>query len=283
MMDRIHIEISNICNLQCSFCPVVERGKKVMSLENVKQAILQAKPFARQICLHLMGEPLAHPEFENILSFCEDEAVVLQITTNGVLLQRYQEVLCSKSVRQINFSLQSFTDNFKNKPIDEYLFKILKFTHFLKDKNPETYVNLRLWNSGIEDTDNEIIFRLVEKFYDVTINRKVDVSFNKSKRIWHRVYLHFDSRFEWPSFDTPDQGRKGRCHGLKTHIGIHADGTVVPCCLDKEANINLGNVFDQKLSTILNSERAIRMKTGFENNERIEEFCRHCSYINRFK
>ncbi|MAF90243.1 MAG: radical SAM protein [Bdellovibrionaceae bacterium] len=283
MMDRIHIEISNICNLQCSFCPVVERDKKVMSLEKVQHAVLQAKAFSKQICLHLMGEPLAHPEFEKIVSFCEEQSVSLQITTNGILLQRYQEILCSKAVRQINFSLQSFTDNFKHKPIDEYLFKILKFTKYLEQRSPDCYVNLRLWNNGIESKENELIFRLVEKFYEVTINRNVDVSFKKSKKVWNKVYLHFDSRFEWPSLEIPDQGSSGRCNGLKTHIGIHADGSVVPCCLDKEANINLGNVFEEDLSEIINSERAVRMKRGFENNKRVEDFCRHCSYINRFK
>jgi radical SAM protein with 4Fe4S-binding SPASM domain len=99
---------------------------------------------------------------------------------------------------------------------------------------------------------------------------------------WNRLYLHFDSRFEWPSFSLPYQGTRGRCHGAVNHIGIHADGTVVPCCLDKNGTINLGNVKEQSLHDILNSERFIKMRDGFLNGVLVETFCQHCSFIKRF-
>lgn len=283
IFNKVYIEISNICNIQCSFCPVVERDKKIMSVDDFKKVIKQAAPLAKEICLHLMGEPLAHPQIEEILQICDESDVKIQLTTNGILIKRYQELLLrSKCIRQINFSLQSYKDNFPNKDLRKYLVPILGFTLMLQEKSPEVYVNLRLWNVDAESMDNEEIFQEVEKFYDIEIKRSVDVGNIKSKRIWNRVYLHFDSRFEWPDMELPYQGDTGRCHGILNHIGIHANGVVVPCCLDKEAQINLGNCLEQDLNEILSSDRATAMKIGFESNKRVEDLCKHCSYITRF-
>ncbi|MGI4991605.1 radical SAM/SPASM domain-containing protein [Halobacteriovorax sp. GFR7] len=287
MLDRIFIEISNICNLQCTFCPVVERDKKVMGPEDFEKILVQAKPLAKQVCLHLMGEPLAHPNFSKIMAICEDNGVPVQITTNGVVIAGRKDVLLkSKVLRQINFSIQSYKDNFPNRDFNTYLRPILDFSRELHEVSPETYVNYRLWNLGRSEQimkENEEVFQTLERFYDIEINRRTQVESIKSKRIWNKVYLHFDSHFDWPSWDLPNQGEVGKCHALKTHIGIHADGTVVPCCLDKESQIPLGNVLDESLKSILSSPRAVAMRQGFDNNIRVEKFCQHCTYINRFQ
>jgi len=283
MLDRIYIEISNICNVQCSFCPVVDRDKKIMSPSDFEHIIRQAAPLASQVCLHLMGEPLAHPQFKEIVELCEKYQVMVQITTNGLLIKRYQDFLLnSKIIRQVNFSLQSFKDNFPHKEIDPYLGDILGFAQVAFSKSPEMFLNLRLWNLESAAEDNEEIFQFVENYFQVTINRKVDVGGIKSKKILNRLYLHFDSRFEWPSLGLPYNGTQGRCNALIGHIGIHADGTVVPCCLDKEAQIPLGNCLQENLVDILNSARAQAMKKGFESGVLVEKLCQRCSYIKRF-
>lgn len=254
-----------------------------MALEDFKKTLDDALPLAKEVCLHLMGEPLAHPEFPAIIKYCEEKGALLKITTNGLLVKKYKDLLTSKAIRQINFSVQSYKDNFPEKDLSDYLRPLMDFTVELHEKNPETYINYRLWNIGTESKENDDCIDMLERFYGVSVNRNVDVGRIKSKKIIHRIYLHFDSRFEWPTMDAPDQGDRGRCHGVKGHVGIHADGTVVPCCLDKEAVINLGNVFEQSLSAILAGERAQKMKKGFENNKLVEDLCKRCTYINRFK
>lgn len=286
MFKRIYIEISNICNLQCSFCPVVDRDKQVMMPANFERVLAQVAPLAEEVCLHLMGEPLTHPEFSRILQICEKKQIPIQLTTNGVVIGKKQnELLSATCIRQINFSIQSYKDNFPDKSLKDYFNPILEFTKLAHDKHPEMYVNYRLWNVGrneLVEKDNEEVFSAVEEFFGVEINRSVHVESIKSKRVWNKLYLHFDSHFEWPSWDLPNQGSVGRCHALINHIGIHADGTVVPCCLDKEAQIPLGNCLEEDLVSILNSDRALKMKKGFLNNQLVEEFCRHCTYIKRF-
>ena len=230
------------------------------------------------------GGAFAHPEFSKILSVCEELKVPIQLTTNGVVIEKKTEDLLNSTViRQINFSIQAYKDNFPDKSLDSYLKPIFEFTRQSFKKRPEMYINYRLWNQRESDAlENEEFYLSVETEFDVKINRNIQVESIKSKRLLNRLYLHFDSRFEWPSFDLPPQGIEGRCHALISHIGIHADGTVVPCCLDKEANIPLGNCLKEDLVSILNSEKALTMKKGFQNNRRVEKFCQHCTFINRF-
>lgn len=283
-LSRIYIEISNICNVQCSFCPVVERDKKIMQLDEFERIISQAAPLAKEVCLHLMGEPLAHPKFVEILKLCEKYGAKIQLTTNGLLLKRYQDqLLASPSLRQINFSLQAFKDNFPHKKLENYLDPILRFASTANDLRPELYINLRLWNQESQDADNEDIFLYVENFFGIEINRNIEVGAIKSKRIWNRLYLHFDSRFEWPSLDLPYQSAQGRCNGVLKHVAIHANGVVSPCCLDKEAQIKLGDLGQASLEEILLNKRTSAMREGFLNGVLTEKLCQHCSYINRFK
>lgn len=284
---RTYIEISNICNLQCTFCPEVGRDKKILPVENFRNILKQVLPFTDQVCLHLMGEPLAHPEFQKILDVCNEEKATIHLTTNGTFLKKYPFDLFfnSPSIRQINFSLHSYKDNFPNQDIRPYLFDILTFSREALKERPEMYINYRLWNlptvDGLNDANQEIIDYICE-FFQIPINEKIDVSFRKNKNILGRLYFHYDTRFEWPSPTLPLRGDKGFCHALSQQIGIHADGTVVPCCLDKEANIPLGNVLQESFENILKSPRLTRIREGFKKHLLVEELCQKCTYITRF-
>lgn len=254
-----------------------------MDLVEFEAVLKQVAPLAEIVCLHLLGEPLAHPKFSEILDICERYNTQIDLTTNGVLIKRHKDrILNSTCVRQVNFSLQAFKDNFPDRDLDPYLLPIFEFAKSGHALRPELYVNFRLWNQQSNDSDNEDVFEKIESYFNITVNRNVETGAIKSKKIWNRVYLHFDSRFEWPSFSLPHQSTSGRCHGTINHIGIHADGTVVPCCLDQKGAINLGNVREQSLEAILNSERFVNMRDGFLKGVRVESFCQHCSFIGRF-
>jgi len=284
---RIYLEITNLCNLSCSFCPIDQRQAKVMEFAKFQKIIDQAQPLTEQICLHLMGEPLAHPEIDKILNYSTKIKAKIQLTSNGILLNKYKELIAREdSVVQINISLQSYMDNFPGGKLENYLNKIFDFIDYVAIHKPQMYINLRLWNlsENVSDSNqNNAIYDYIDKRLNILINRKVDVGGIKSKKIRDYLYLHFDSRFEWPRMELPYQGEQGRCNGLKDHIGIHADGTVVPCCLDDQKIINLGNVLEKSLETIINSDRALAMKNGFANGVLKEELCKRCSYIKRFK
>jgi radical SAM protein with 4Fe4S-binding SPASM domain len=285
---KTYIEISNICNLQCTFCPEVEREKKILSPDNFEQILRDVLPYTEIITLHLMGEPLSHPEFLTILKICESHSAKVHLTTNGTLLPKYHfdEILKNQCLKQINFSLHSFKDNFPKESIKSYLFDILLFSKVALSERPDLYINYRLWNlenSESTSISNTEVIDIVSEFFQIQINDKIHLGFRKSKNITGRIYFHFDSRFDWPSLKNEEVSTKGFCHALSQQIGIHADGTIVPCCLDKEANIELGNVLQQNFEEILKSSRLLRIKQGFQKQVLVEELCQKCTYIKRFQ
>jgi len=282
---KVYIEISNVCNLQCSFCPEVERDKRFMEPALFRNVISAVAPLTEEVCFHLMGEPLLHPEFDAYVMFCQSLNVRVQITTNGILLdEKRSAALLNPAVSQVNFSLQSFGDNFPEKENTHYLQKIFEFTQRAMGQRPDLYINFRLWNEGAAGShaSNETLFRQIREGLGVEFNPVTDIRRKKNIPLKGRVSLHRDSRFRWPNPRDPVRSLSGFCHGLSSHIGILADGTVVPCCLDKEGVINLGNCASQRVDDIVQSPRARAMRNGFQNGTLVEDLCQKCTFIARF-
>lgn len=283
---KVNIEISNICNLQCSFCPEVVRENKMMSVSLFERVISQVAPLTELVCFHLMGEPLGHPQLKEMVNICADHKVKIFFVSNGVLLRDDKiELLLNPAVQQVNFSLHSFLDNFPGKNPSLYLEKIFKFTERAFAERPELYINYRVWSlkeSASSNLGHEAILNKICERFDFKLPDIVNVRKRKSLKIKNKLYFHFDTEFVWPGLDLPVLGASGTCHGLSSHFGVLADGRVVPCCLDKEAAIVLGNIADQSIEEILSSPRATKILKGFKERKLHEDLCQRCQYIERF-
>ncbi len=284
--SKVHIEISNVCNLKCSFCPEVERKKGFLSPGEFRHILAQVAPLADQVALHLMGEPLLHPDLPKLIDITEEHETKIFFVSNGVLLREsLAQQLLRPAFRQVNFSLHSFRDNFGDADPNVYLKRIFRFVESALNERPDLYINFRLWNLNDPrgmGADNQSMLAAIFERFGSPAKSLVDVRNHKSVLIKNRLYLHFDSEFTWPSLSLPYRGDKGRCHGLSSHFGILVDGTVVPCCLDKEGIIPLGNVHSESLLSILAKPRARAMVQGFAEGRLVEDLCQRCPYIDRF-
>lgn len=283
--EKIYVEISNVCNLQCDFCPEVLREKDVMDTGLFTRIIADAAPLAEQVCLHLMGEPLTHPHLPELINICGSHGLPVNLTTNGTMLNTERtEALLHPIVRQVNFSVHSFEANFHGQDIGPYLEKIFSFTRRAFERRPDLYINYRLWNlDGEESGKNGALISRIETAFGVELDDRIDVRWRKGKHVAHRLYLNFDSRFEWPSPHAPLRSETGTCRALSSHLGVLTDGTVVPCCLDKEGVTILGDARRQTLSEVLAGERAASMARGFAEGRLVEDLCKRCSFIARFE
>lgn len=284
--QKVNIEISNICNLQCGFCPEVLREKQLMDLELFRRIIDQVAPLTEQVTFHLMGDPLVHPKLAELVGICEARGVRIFFVTNGLLLREPQaELLLNPAFRQVCFSLHSFHDNFPERDPGPYLERIFAYTERAARERPDLYINYRLWNleqpRGAGAKNQAMLERIFARFGGV-IPANADVRRKKSHRVRDRLFLHFDTEFTWPDLALPRLGESGRCHGLSSHFGILVDGTVVPCCLDKEAAIPLGNIREKPVLEILDSPRAQAILGGFQAGRLVEALCQRCPYIERF-
>ena len=280
---KVYIEITNICNLSCNFCPKTKRALKHMDRTSFIYILKAIKPYTEYIYFHLMGEPVLNPEFKTFLDLSAEEGFKVNLTTNGTLLEEVKDILISsKALRQINISLHSFEANESNLNFHEYLDSILCF---VKEVNRQSNIicSLRLWNlddkeQGASNELNKSILRNIEESFGLEDDLILRLETQNQLKLCNRVYLNMAEKFEWGKMDRDPIVTKRFCLGLRDQIGILVDGTVVPCCLDNDGNIPLGNIFEESLETILTCKRAQAIYEGFSRREAVEDLCKRCGY-----
>lgn len=280
--NKIYIEITNICNLNCSFCPDTNRIKSFMSVENFKHIVYEIKDYTNLIALHVKGEPLMHPQLKQILKICKDIGLEVNITTNAILLDKKLDTLINSSaVRQINMSLHSISKN-KDYNLEEYINNILKASVEITNKT-NIIISYRLWNLEnikLNDENVKILECLGNHFH---IDNLIELAKeNKFVKLAEKVFLNQDIEFKWPDINREIISEKGKCWGLRNQIAILVNGDVVPCCLDQNGDINLGNIFNQKFDYIINSDFSKSIVKGFESNKVLHNLCKRCGYRTKF-
>lgn len=283
---KIYIETTNICNLSCNFCPKTSRKLGFMETEEFKKIINKVKGYTNHIYLHLMGEPFLNKNLGSFLQIAKEANIKVNITTNGTLINNVKDVLInSGAIRQINISLHSFEANENNINFYDYLNNILQFIIEANEKT-EIICSLRLWNIDTEDlkANNNLnldILKLIEEKLNINFSIKDALLDKRGIKLKERVYLNMAEKFSWPDYSISLISEEVFCHGLRDQIGILLDGTVVPCCLDSEGKIPLGNIFKEDLGDIITSKRAIDIYDGFSQRRAVEELCKRCGYAKR--
>lgn len=236
------------------------------------------RPYTDYIYLHVLGEPLLHPKIEEILSIANDASLNVNITTNGSLIPKKKDALLRQTIRQINISLHDAEENITPDKWDSYLNSVLDYAVSANDK---TYVNLRLWNTGVESS-HEFNQTCLKKLGEVFNKNPEELYLNGKDtgiKLTDRVFLQHAPRFEWPDGEKERSKTTKTCYALRDQIAVLAEGTVVPCCIDGDGNLELGNLFREELSDILQSERAKKIRTGFINHTITEDYCKTCGFF----
>lgn len=263
---KIYIEITNRCNLSCDFCIKNRRQIIDMNFDNFKIIINKIKPYTKEIYLHVLGEPLIHKDINTFINYATSEGLLVNITTNGYFVQK---IINNKNIHRLNISLHSFDDKYKVS-LKDYLDNIFNTIDKIDHR---TFISLRLW---IKDNYTLDILKYINNRYNKNIHYIQD-----NHKIMLRKNLIIDSyhMFTWPDLNNKYYSEVGKCYGLITHIGILSDGTVIPCCLDTRGIIKLGNIYNDDLEEILNKEQVKEMISGFKNNQKIHELCKHCCFL----
>ncbi len=272
---KIYVEITNICNLNCSFCSKDNRPKEEMSLENFELILKKIKNYTKSIYLHVKGEPLLYSKLDDLLTLCDQYNMKVKITTNGTLLKdKYQILNAHPSLKQVNVSLHS-ENNTKN-----YFEEVFDASNRLKNI-PIIY---RIWL--LDDYKLDVLStRIVDKIIDYY---KLDNSFkekilkDKNIKIRDNLYLDKDNYFKWPNETKTSNNKTGTCFGTRSHIAILVNGDVVPCCLDSKGVLKLGNIFKDDMIDILNNQLFKDINNGFKNHKVIASLCQNCEFKNKF-
>lgn len=278
MLKRVYLEITNVCNLACSFCPGTQRPPRFLSPAEFRLLAEKLRPHTDYLYLHVMGEPLLHPQLAELLDIAAELDFRVCLTSNGVLLPARLPVLLARPPHKLSLSLHSFEGNDRPGDMEGYLSGIWDSCLPLTERG--TLCALRLWNlGGLEQRNGEILAFLQQRLGCHPLSLPADRLGNR--RLGERLYLEQAEKFDWPHPDAPESGAEF-CHALRQQIAVLCDGTVVPCCLDGEGRLALGNLFTQTPEAILQSPRARAIREGFSRRQPSEELCRRCGYASRF-
>ncbi|MDO5291759.1 MAG: radical SAM/SPASM domain-containing protein [bacterium] len=286
-IKKVYIEITNVCNLSCNFCPKTSRKSKFMGRKEFSHILDHVKDYTDHVYFHLMGEPTLNKEIEYFLSESERHGLKVNITTNGTLLKNSTETLANATaLRQVNISLHSFEANTKTVELEQYITEVTDFINHVNE-NTNIICAIRLWNIDSEELKganglNADILRMLEEELALDFSLAEKLQETRQIKLKNNVYLNMAEKFAWPDLKVADITDEVFCHGLRNQIGVLVDGTVVPCCLDSEGHIALGNVFETPLKDILEGERAQNIYNGFSNRRAVEDLCKRCGYATRF-
>lgn len=289
MIDRCYIEITNTCNLDCHFCPKHHRKRRQLSEEEFDLLTDRMRGKVCFLYFHLMGEPLLHPLLPQLVTMAREKGFKTVLTSNGTLLHRAMALLDTLP-HKIQLSLHSHESNARGE-LSEYMDQVMRFSTQAAGKG--TCMVLRLWNQGGMDRENEEVMRLIEKYVPKPWKERPD-----GFRLCDNLYLEFDRKFEWPGgggkaasddSDGKQEESDGKleaspskskqeyfCKALIKQIGVLSDGSLVPCCLDHDGDVILGNLFYQSLEEILASPRAQALVEGFRHHAATEPLCQSC-------
>lgn len=262
MYKKVYIEITNNCNLSCDFCIKNKRERKFMDEEEFRIILTKLKGITNYLYFHILGEPLIHPKINKFINIASNDYKI-NITTNGYLIDKIKD---NKNINMLNISLHSYNKKY-NISLDKYLNNILTTVDNLIKNN--TKVNLRLW---VDNKENNNIINYINSYYKTNIKQE-------KCKIKENLYLDISSYFIWPDLENNYYNEVGKCYGLIDHFGILVDGTIIPCCLDSKGDINLGNIFNDNITDVLNKDICKNMILGFKNNRKVEELCKHCKFL----
>lgn len=269
-MKRVYLEITNACNMDCDFC-TYEKGHNYLSLDEIKDYVKQIKPFCNYIYLHVLGEPLLHKDFEDILNVLDDNDMNLQLVTNGTLLYKYPDILQHKCLRKLSISLHSIN----NVEVSNRYFETIN--NLIESNNNKT-IELRFYNKNNLDQKLNNYLKYLSDKYGLELTKK-----DNSYRLKENVYVYFEEYFRWPDINDEVIGYDGTCLGAIDMIAINSNSEVSICCLDPKGYNSIGNLKESPLSEILESKKYKDYINSFKNHKIISELCSKCSYRLRFK
>ncbi|GAA8375704.1 radical SAM/SPASM domain-containing protein [Helicobacter pylori] len=274
---KIYIELSDICGLQCSFCPNPKNIRGVMPLELFEKVCKEAAPLTPIITLHVLGDPCKLKNLNRYLNAAKRFSLKVDLVTSGAYLHNF-ETLLQDAIYQISISLDAGLDNHNKLNQHRYIQKILEFCRYKCEKNSEVFLNLRI-QDGTLDKHQNLINPLLESFECVSLE---GLKSQGRARLFKKSFLNIQKTFKWPNLNAQNplnqESKIPYCYGLIKQIAILSNGVVVPCCMDTQAHINLGDLNHTPLKDILNSQKAMAIKTHFLKGEALELLCKNCSY-----
>jgi radical SAM protein with 4Fe4S-binding SPASM domain len=293
--SSLMMEPTNACNLKCPTCPTgtgkLNRPKRMMTMDEFKGIIDQAKGRVESLVLWNYGEPFLHKDILDMVAYAEAASIETVVSTNGhffpsvdycrkvVSSGLHKLIVCVDGLDQetvvhlrTNASLEKITTGLK------YMVQARKE---MASKTPEIQLQFILMKHNEHQKESARRMAL-ELGVDIFCVKPVGLDTNDPdfQRLAQELLPNdlSDSHFERDAAGhvtvkgkAPDQ-----CWWLSNVAVINSDGTVVPCCYDLYSSHIMGNAFQQPLAEIWRGPAYRQFRRGLRKDRKSIPICREC-------
>lgn len=278
-------EPTNICNLSCEMCPsgkgMLKRPRGTADMELYRKFILENRQTLTNIILHFQGEPLMFHQFGEMIAFARQNRIYTMFSTNGQLLAQNIDLIRNASPDRIIVSLDGLTDETYTKyrvggNLQNVLDGLEKLSQLPAKERP--YIELQFLVFSHNEHEISELKNLKKKYHinkitlkSAQIYEKSQVEFLPENQKFSRYSVTGNGNFKLKN------GLKNQCKRLIFGTVVCFDGRVVPCCFDKDADYELGNIANQSLYEIRNSKKYIDFVNKVFSNRNEISICNNCT------
>ena len=287
----IYIEPTNICNLQCSFCfhanNAMRRKKGTMTFKTFKRLVDDVKSFKPNLVLHHSGESFVHKELFDFIRYAKKAGLRVSLTTNGTLVDKNDFEILDTGIDGINISLAGVDkEDYANvRPGTEFDTLMENITALAKNKlkrNLATKLTINVVETKFNRPKIPLFKKRIESIngIDGVIVRRLmdwggtlDISKLHITPFWRSWAMYANKYFKLATKGT-------LCEAINDGGAILWNGTVVPCCIDFNGTMTLGNINEQKFLDIWNGEKSnqIRKMLRSVENTKKHPTCGPCRF-----
>lgn len=284
------IEPNNTCNLFCPECPAggghMLRPSGFMTWETYKLTISQLSRKAIYLTLYFQGEPFLHPRIFDMIKLAQQKRLYVSTSTNGHFLD--QET-CSKIIEsgldKLIISLDgvdqiAYESYRKGGDFDKVINGINNIVQAKKQhKSKKPFIELQFLVLGTNEHQTNDITQLAKKLNVNTLNLKTAQIYDYQKG--HTLIPKGESYSRYKKVSPGEYVLKSnlpnRCHRMWNGCVITQSGDIVPCCFDKNAKHQMGNINKSTFANIWQSEHYQEFRQSILSNRTAIEICRNCT------
>lgn len=270
----LQIEPVSYCNYRCVFCYQTDRvyfrksasGMGVMDPGLFREIIEEATGKVEFLSLASRGEPLLHPQFEQLMAATGGRFLSLKINTNAAALDESKaRAILESGVGTLVFSADAATpDLYKKLRVGGDLQRVQRNIERFNELRSKDYPHSRLITrvSGVRVSDEQSI-EAMQGFWGQLVDQVAFVAYNP----WENIY------------DAPENGLTQPCSDLWRRMFIWWNGQVNPCDSDYKSHLSIGR-FGGSLKDIWLSEGYQRLRASHADGHRCRiEPCKRCVVV----
>jgi radical SAM protein with 4Fe4S-binding SPASM domain len=283
------IEPTNHCNLKCPECPsglgTLTRPLGLLQLEEFKRLIDEIKSTSFYVQLFFQGEPFINKQLLQMINYAKTNNVYIAVSTNGHFINEENvDTILENTPDKLIYSVDGLDEeSYQNYRVggtferaDKGLRALVKRKNELKRKRPFIEFQFIVMKQNEHQLD-EVLDYGKDVGVDKIVFKTMQISsYENALKFLPENKKYRRYKVENGSFKIKNK-LKDHCFALWRTSVITWDGRVVPCCFDKDAEFELGQINRSSFADVWKSGKYNDFRNKILSNRKSIDMCVNCT------